>query len=153
MNEPFNYLKQVRYVINISEENKYGEVMCEFLPQEKDEQAVFSNEIHWFPALNEYDPGITTEKWLDLLKNKSLIGGDYVWARVLAVFYAENGNAVPSVLNREYGYNGSLLQYCTNIARSVRSLTDCPVYRDKEYWTILFQSESADNGKAPWYRR
>lgn len=68
-------------------------------------------EIQWFPALEEYDPGITTDNWLELLTDKSIIGGDYVWARVLAVFYAENGDAVPSVLNRKYGYNGSLLRY------------------------------------------
>ena len=100
MNEPFDYLKQVRYVINISEENTFGGVMCESLPQGKNEQSVSSNEIHWFPTLDEYDPGITTEKWLELLKNESIIGEDYVWARALSVFYAENENAVPSVLNR-----------------------------------------------------
>ena len=127
--------------------------MCEFTPIEKDEQTVSSNDIDWFPTLGEYDPGITTERWLELLKNESIIGEDYVWASVLAVFYAENENAVPAVLNKKYGYNGSLLQYCTNIARSIRALTDCLVYRDKEYWAILFQSESPDNGKAPYYRR
>lgn len=58
--------------------------MCEFLPLKKNEQAVSSKAIHWFPALDEYDPGITTEKWLELLKNKSIIGGDYVWARALS---------------------------------------------------------------------
>ena len=101
-------------------------------------------ENQWFPALEEYDPGITTDKWLELLTDKSIIGGDYVWARVLAVFYAENENAVPSILNRKYGYNGSLLQYCTYIAKNIRNLTNCPVYREKEYWAILFQSESPD---------
>ena len=84
-------------------------------------------EIQWFPALEEYDPGITTEKWLELLTDKSIIGDDDVWAGVLAVFYIENENAVPSILNRKYGYNGSLLRYCTNIAKYVRNLTNCPV--------------------------
>lgn len=112
-----------------------------------------SNEIQWFPSLEEYDPGITTEKWLELLTDKSIIGGDYVWAGVLAVFYVENAFALPAELNRKYGYNGSLLRYCTNIAKYVRSLTNCPVYREKEYWAILFQSESFDYGKAPDYRR
>lgn len=110
-------------------------------------------ENQWFPTLEEYDSGIKTEKWLELLTDKSIIGGDYVWARVLAVFYAENENAVPSILNRKYGYNGSLLQYCTYIAKNIRNLTNCPVYREKEYWAILFQSESPDNGKAPEFRR
>ena len=117
------------------------------------EPDVYSCGIQWFPVLEEYDPGITTEKWLELLTDKSIIGGDYVWAGVLAVFYAENEDAVPSTLNRSYGYNGSLLQYCTNIAKYVRNLTNCPVYREKEYWAILFQSESPDYGKSPDYKR
>lgn len=123
--------------------------MCEFLQPDNDEQVVSFDEIRWFPALDEYDPGITTEKWLELLKNDSIIGDDYVWAKVLAVFYAENENAVPSVLNKKYGYNGTLLQYCTNIARCIRNLTDCPVYKNKNtmgniciffssFWTVLY---------------
>ena len=34
--------------------------MYEYIPEEKDRQTVTSN-IHWFPTLEEYDPGITTE--------------------------------------------------------------------------------------------
>ena len=127
--------------------------MYEFTSEEQDKQPVSTDDLHWFPALKEYDPGITTDKWLELLTDKSIIGGDYVWARVLAVFYAENENAVPSILNRKYGYNGSLLQYCTYIAKNIRNLTNCPVYREKEYWAILFQSESPDYGKSPDCRR
>ena len=127
--------------------------MKKFFPLDKDENAVSSNEILWFPTLEEYDPGIITGQWLEVLNNESIIGGDYVWAKTLAVFYVENEDAVPSVLNKKYGYNGSLLQYCTNIAKNVRQLTDCPIYRDKEYWAILFQSESPDDGKAPYNRR
>jgi hypothetical protein len=42
------------------------------------ESDVYSCEIQWFPVLEEYDPGITTEKWLELLTDKSIIGGDYL---------------------------------------------------------------------------
>lgn len=116
-------------------------------------QPVSTNDLRWFPALEEYDPGITTEQWIALLTDESIIGGDYVWARVLAVFYVENEDALPSILNKKYGYNSSLLKYCTNIAKYVHNLTNCPIYRDKEYWAILFQSESPDYGKAPDYKR
>ena len=105
--------------------------MYEFTSDEQDKQPVSTNDLHWFPVLEEYDPGISTEKWLELLTDKSIIGGDYVWARALAVFYVENEDAVPSVLNSKYGYNGSLLQYCTNIAKYVRNLTNCPLTEKK----------------------
>ena len=127
--------------------------MCGIILSKNYESDVYSFKNQWFPTLEEYDPGMTTEKWLELLTDKSIIGGDYVWAGVLAVFYVENDFALPAELNRKYGYNGSLLRYCTNIAKYVRNLTNCPVYREKEYWAILFQSESFDYGKAPDYRR
>lgn len=104
---------------------------------------------NWFPALDEYTPGITKDQWLDLLNNQKLVGP--VWGGVLAAFYGVGGSATCSQIAQKYNKNPSGISgFCTNLAKNVHKKTNCPLsIRDngkKRYWPILFQGKKADSG-------
>ncbi len=100
----------------------------------------------WLPSLDEYPPCFTKEEWLDLLKNKNIIGP--IWGGTLAAFYAEGGSATCSQIAQKYNKTAPAISgYCTNLAKSIHKKTRCPLsIREngkKRYWPILFQGKKA----------
>ncbi len=100
----------------------------------------------WFPSPEEYTPGFTKEKWLELLNNKNIIGP--VWGGVLAAFYEARGAATCTQIAKNYNTIApSISGMCTALARRIHKETQCPLYEDqnekKRYWTIMFQGKAA----------
>ena len=101
----------------------------------------------WFPTIEEYSPGFTTEQWLDLLSNKKIIRP--VWGGALAAFYEAGGAATCKQIAEKYHRTPySVSGNCTNLAKSIYKKTSCPIIiRDngqKSYWPILFQGKKAE---------
>ena len=66
----------------------------------------------WFPSPEEYTPGFTKEKWLELLNNKNIIGP--VWGGVLAAFYEAGGAATCTQIAKTYNTTApSISGMCT----------------------------------------
>ena len=108
----------------------------------------------WFPSLDEYSPGFSKEEWLDLLKNKKVIGP--VWGGVLAAFYEAGGAATCTQIAQKYDKTASGISgNCTQLAKRIYKLTQCPLsVRENgknRYWPILFQGKDAGPDVAGGY--
>ena len=96
----------------------------------------------WGPSLSEYDPGITKEKWLELLPK--LAGS--VWGGVLAMFYTEKDGATCAEVASKFGMTSSqIIGRCVQLSKRVHQETNCPLVESSDgstYWPILFFGRS-----------
>ncbi|AOZ95941.1 restriction system component [Butyrivibrio hungatei] len=95
----------------------------------------------FWPSLREYNPGITKEKYKELLQNPE-VTSDSAKA-VIYRFYQVGGQATCKQLANTYGktptyYNSN----ATNLAKNILKKTNCPTLPRSEensrYWPILF---------------
>lgn len=118
---------------------------------------VGSNAPRYIPSLDEYDPGIDSERYTDMLQHD--INKD--WLDTVYYIYLLGGEATCSYLSKNYGktaqhYNANAI----NVARIVYQLTQCPLSPREEggdrFWAILFQgryTENNENGVFSWKLR
>lgn len=102
----------------------------------------------WSPSPEAYSPGFTKEQWLDMLKDKNIVGP--VWGGVLAAFYEFGGSATCSQIAQKYHKSPSGISgNCTQLAKSIYKKTNCPLSirknGKKRYWPILFQGKKASS--------
>lgn len=100
----------------------------------------------WFPSLEEYDPGISKEQWIDFMKNSGLFNDNY--KDFLTKMLNMGGQATCAQLADKYGntvahYNMTV----THLAEHVVEYTHCVLRKDDEgkdrYWTVLFVGKNA----------
>ena len=100
----------------------------------------------YWPSLEEYNPGITKEKWIELLNNNDIFSPLY--KGVLAAFYKYGPSSCMSLdILFDQAKDGSFQSWTTQIAKRVHEATKCPIMKreNKEsfrYWTILFVGRS-----------
>lgn len=109
----------------------------------------------WWPPLSEYDPGISKEKWFELLNDPECLGP--VWGNVLAMFYDYGGAATCSQLALQYGGTAmSISGKCTAFAKNIHKKTQCPIALresgENRYWTIPFLGKNAEKGEAGTFK-
>ena len=107
----------------------------------------------WWPDESEYDPGITTQKWIELLGREDVLGP--VWGGFLAAFYL-HGPATCKEIGEIYNKTPSaIIGISTGFAKKIQSITQCPLgARDdggNRYWTIMFKGRDADKGQTGVY--
>ena len=99
-----------------------------------------SNGNNWWPSLEEYNPGISTEKWLELLNTPDVLGDNI--RRMLAGMYAQGGATTCAQLAEIYGKTANhYIMTVVHAAENVVKATNCPILQDKEdskYWPIFF---------------
>ena len=99
-----------------------------------------ANQDQWWPSLTEYNPGISKEKWLELLRAPEVIGDNI--RRMLAGMYAQGGSATCAQLAELYGKTAShYVMTAVHAAENVVKATNCPILQDKEdskYWPVFF---------------
>jgi len=100
------------------------------------------NDKDWGPSLSEYDPGITKEKWLELLPQ---LAGP-VWGGVLAMFYTEKEGATCAEIASKFSMTSSqIIGRCVQLSKRVHQETKCPLVESSDgntYWPILFFGKS-----------
>ena len=107
----------------------------------------------WWPKREEYDPGLTTEKWLELLGDESVFDQESI--TVMERFLGIGGAATCTQLAEAYG--GSKEYYnvqSVNLARRVHDATGCPTVTDDEnarWWPILYVGRHASKDEAGSY--
>lgn len=104
---------------------------------------------NWWPSREEYDPGISKAKWLDLLNNPTVFTESAL--KMLAEFYVFGGAATCAQLaeyyNRTYNY---YLMTSVHLAERVVKVTDCPTIRDEnraqnaKWWPVLYVGKDAE---------
>ena len=115
-------------------------------PLEKYQEENELEQDGWGPLLSEYDPGISKEKWLELLHDPDVLGP--LWGHTLAMFY-DYGGASCTQLAHEYGGSPlSIRNQCLGFSKAVYKKTNCPItLRDSgenRYWTIPFLGKKTD---------
>lgn len=117
-----------------------------------------SDEDLWHPSSEEYSPGLTKEKWLELLNNPEIIGP--VWGGTLAMFFKEKNGATCTELGKKYGKTPNFIKSnCTLLAKHIQKETGCPIRKKNgitAYWPILFlgrNAEKEDLGSFIWKLR
>lgn len=120
-----------------------------------------SDDNLWWPSLEEYNPGITKEQWLELLNNDGIFGP--VWLETLAMFYSEKDGATCTAIENKYNKpSRSINPTCMNLAKRIHEITNCPLAKSNDepernrYWSILFQGRNAtkeESGSWVWKLR
>ena len=99
-----------------------------------------ANTIKWWPSLEEYNPGVSTEKWLELLNALDILGDNI--RRMLAGMYVQGGATTCAQLAEIYGKTANhYIMTVVHAAENVVKATNCPILQDKEdskYWPIFF---------------
>lgn len=136
-------LDVVFYISRYVAQGKSNTSEADDVLDEKD-TGLFSDD--WFPAVDEYHPGLTKEKWLSILGNKKIIGP--VWGGMLAAFYEMGGAATCTQIAKKYNKLSSAISgYCTQLAKRIYKETQCPLSKrddgQSRYWPILFQGKNA----------
>lgn len=105
------------------------------------EQKAAQMDAGWFPAKNEYDPGITTAQWSALLQDASVFTPESL--RVMKCMLDYGGQATCKQLAMKYGEtNNFYISNSYHLAQRVAEKTGCRVMpRDNEsmrWWPILY---------------
>lgn len=112
----------------------------------------------FFPAFDDYNPGITAEQYETIFSNKELL--DIYQLDVLYYTYKLGGEATCKQLENNYG--NSYRHYNANakhIAEVVQAHTDCSLYKNSEgqeaVWPVLFfgKNVSGIEGSFVWKLR
>lgn len=122
-----------------------------------DDLIYFGCQIHrgkYWPAISDYDPGITTEDWQELLQSRDICTREC--EEILEQIYVLGGEATCTQLSARYGntpsyYNMSLIR----LAKRVHAQTNCPLAQtedgEKKWWPILFIGRTALQGQSGTY--
>lgn len=102
----------------------------------------------WWPSLEEYDPGISKEKWIELLNDSAIFTESAL--NMIAEFYTFGGTATCAQLAEHYGrtYNYYLMTSVHLAERIVKS-TGCPVIEEErnaqnaKWWPVLYVGKDA----------
>lgn len=103
-----------------------------------------TNDAKWEPA--NYNPGITTEKWLEMLKDKEIFGESGL--AILKRLKDYGGVATCSELSAQYGEEANFYNSgSVAVARRVAEKTNCPLSKrddgSVQWWAILYMGRSA----------
>ena len=110
----------------------------------------------WWPSLEEYNPGITKEKWLELLSTPAIFTESAL--KMIAEFYAFGGTATCAQLAEHYQrtYNYYLMT-SVHLAERVVKATGCPVVQEEKnaqnakWWPVLYIGKDASKDEKGSY--
>lgn len=109
----------------------------------------------WWPELSAYNPGISKEKWLEILREAEVVGENAL--AMFAGMYNLGGAATCAKLAEIHKKPVShYIMTAVHAAERVYKYTGCPVMQGEEnskWWPILFvgkNASSADAGTYTW---
>lgn len=101
----------------------------------------------WWPSLDEYNPEISKEQWLELLKDRKTFTDNAYFA--IAAMYDFGGTATCRQLEEKYGrtsdfYRASLGVQLASKIKNIFDLPYCVNEKDgNKVWPVLFQGRKA----------
>ena len=109
---------------------------------------ISSESSEWWPLKEEYHPGFTKEKWIELLNDSTVFTESAL--TMMAEFYAFGGTATCAQLaehyNRTYNY---YLMTSVHLAERIVKATGCPVVEEErnaqnaKWWPVLYVGKDA----------
>ena len=98
---------------------------------------------NWYPSKEEYDPGITKEQWIELLKNKDVF--DFNSMCMMHRILDYGGSATCSELAEKYGLSpSSYISFTRFLAKRIHDITKCPMPPERKdtenarWWPVLY---------------
>ena len=115
-----------------------------------------SESSKYFPSLDEYDPEISSEQYVRLLQDSSIINRNHL--DTVYYIFQMGGEATCTAIAGEYGNTAQHYSAnATNLAKAVQSATNCRLSEREDgpdrYWSILFQGRHIDNTHFSWKLR
>lgn len=109
----------------------------------------------WWPEKEEYDPGISTERWSELLADEKVFDKNSLslMKRMLSLGGSATCKELSSQFGRTYNYHRNIAMH---LAQRVANATKCEVITsdpDSKWWPILFvgkHSASTKKGSYIW---
>jgi MoxR-like ATPase len=124
--------------------------VCEKLNINTDEDQ--RNE-EWWPLLNEYNPGITKDKWIELLNNKTVFEGNSL--DVMAAFHDIGGEASCLQLANMYGHTANYYNMTSiHLAEQIIKETGFMIPQNEEklkLWQVIYVERNARKGEIGKY--
>lgn len=112
----------------------------------------------WWPSISEYTPGLSKEKWIELLQDPIVFTDSAL--NVMALFYANGGQGSALELEQKYGNTPNYYRMtCVHLAERVIKATDCtmpPEVKNSKWWPVLFvgrETEQDEIGDYIWRLR
>ncbi len=141
------YISSEEYQTNDAIEAAIDTAISELLPYY--EYVLGETEEAYWPSLEEYNPGITVEKWVELLSDPSIIKKEYL--DLLSKILEQGGASTCAHLEEVYGgTQGAYNAYGRSIGQAVMSATGCECIQEEgryRYYTIPFVGRNVlENG-------
>lgn len=106
----------------------------------KDEGTIENATAEWFPSMDEYNPGISTEKWEELLKDQDVFNKQSL--EIMYRFLDNGGQGTCSELAQKYGESANFYNSGSQaLARRVAKAAECALLQDdgkESYWPVLY---------------
>lgn len=105
-------------------------------------------EPEWWPSKEEYDPGLTIEQWVELLKDREVVTENNL--KMFAMMLDFGRPAACSELAERYGETKNFFNAgSSSLAKRVADKTKCSVpperiNKDARWWPILYVGRHAD---------
>jgi len=107
----------------------------------------------WWPATEEYTPGITKEQWVELLNMAEVFNP--AGLKMMAQFYALGGEASCIQLSEVYGKTADYYRMAcgVHLAEQIHKVTECPLCNQEnaKLWPVLFVGRNAKPGERGRY--
>ncbi len=116
----------------------------------------FSNKSVYFPTLDEYDPEISKDQYVELLQDETVVKKNSL--DTIYFIFLLGGEATCTAIANKYGdtaqhYSG----HATHVAKSIQSATQCSLSAREEgqdrYWSVLFQGRYVNSNHFSWRLR
>lgn len=124
------------------------------------EHVIGVGEVAYWPSKAEYDPGLTSEKWIELLNDQSVTTENNLKMFAMMVDYGEP--ATCTQLAEKYGQTKNFFNAGSSaLAKRVADKTGCPLPPDRinenaRWWPILYVGRDAskeEKGSYVWKLR
>lgn len=150
-----NHIKKLSNYEQVNQQHGHGDLSAALTLYKKYVEYLNQKKSDWWPALEEYNPAITKEQWLELLKDGTTFTDNAYFA--IAAMYVFGGTATCMQLEEKYGrtadfYRASLGVQLANKIKNIFDLPYCSSDNDgNKVWPVLFQGRNANNDEVGNY--
>ena len=142
-----NHIKSLPNYEEVNQQHGHGDLSAALTLYKKYVEFLNQEEEAWWPSLDEYNPEISKEQWLELLKDGKTFTDNAYFA--IAAMYDFGGTATCRQLEEKYGrtsdfYRASLGVQLASKIKNIFDLPYCVSEKDgNKVWPVLFQGRNA----------
>lgn len=142
-----NHIKSLPNYEAVNQQHGHGDLSAALTLYKKYVEFLNQEEESWWPSLDEYNPEISKDQWMELLKDGKIFTDNTYFA--IAAMYDFGGTATCRQLEEKYGrtsdfYRASLGVQLASKIKNIFDLPYCVNEKDgNKVWPVLFQGRKA----------